>query len=254
MLTFLRKIRKSLVVSGQLRKYILYAIGEILLVMIGILLALQVNNWNQAKQLRTEEKEVILLLYNEMQLNKKYLSRLLNVDIARAQNTCRMYLEHTGLQGTPISSDTFNYQLTKTSTPFFSPITAKFDQVVNGADFSLIQDDSLRFLLTDYKVRIQYAMSIHDESRKSWDELNDYLGNHYSIRRTVSIARFLYRGLNDIGDTTFEFDHDVILKDPKFENVITNRLVYLDYWRRRVDQFLSHVELTLQYLDERLQN
>ncbi len=46
MLTFLRKIRKSLIDTGSARKYMLYAVGEILLVMIGILLALQINNWN----------------------------------------------------------------------------------------------------------------------------------------------------------------------------------------------------------------
>ena len=46
MFAFLRKVRKSLIVSGSTRKYILYAVGEIALVVIGILIALQVNNWN----------------------------------------------------------------------------------------------------------------------------------------------------------------------------------------------------------------
>ncbi len=49
MLTFLRKIRKSLVASGNARKYLLYAVGEIALVVIGILIALQINNWNQKR-------------------------------------------------------------------------------------------------------------------------------------------------------------------------------------------------------------
>jgi len=142
------------------------------------------------------------------------------------------------------------YYLTSTSTSFFSPITAKFEQVINGEDFNLIQDDSLRLLLTDYKVRLQYANYLHEDARKSWDELNDYLGDHYSVRRTVSIANFLYKHLNDIGDTTFDFDLDKILKDPHFENVLTERLVNLDYWRRRVNQFLRQLELTLNYVEE----
>ena len=50
MLTFLRKIRRSLNESGSTQKYLLYALGEILLVMIGILLALQVNNWNERRK------------------------------------------------------------------------------------------------------------------------------------------------------------------------------------------------------------
>ena len=47
MLTILRRIRRSLIDSGGARKYLLYAIGEITLVVIGILIALQINNWNQ---------------------------------------------------------------------------------------------------------------------------------------------------------------------------------------------------------------
>jgi hypothetical protein len=59
MLTFLRKIRKSLVDSGSLQKYLLYAIGEVLLVVIGILIALSINN--QSTLQKNEEKVQLLL-------------------------------------------------------------------------------------------------------------------------------------------------------------------------------------------------
>jgi len=50
-----RKIRQSLIKDGNLKKYLLYAIGEILLVMIGISLAFQVNNWNDSRIQRNAE-------------------------------------------------------------------------------------------------------------------------------------------------------------------------------------------------------
>jgi len=50
MLKFFRTIRKKLIEEDNVRKYLLYAIGEILLVVIGILIALQVNNWNEARK------------------------------------------------------------------------------------------------------------------------------------------------------------------------------------------------------------
>ncbi len=50
MLHFLRHIRQKLILQENVRKYLLYAVGEILLVVIGILIALQVNNWNQQQQ------------------------------------------------------------------------------------------------------------------------------------------------------------------------------------------------------------
>ncbi|GGE01984.1 DUF6090 family protein [Planktosalinus lacus] len=49
MIKFFRKIRKKLIEEDNVRKYLLYAIGEIVLVVIGILIALQINNWNEEK-------------------------------------------------------------------------------------------------------------------------------------------------------------------------------------------------------------
>jgi hypothetical protein len=50
MIKFFRKIRQNLLTENRYSKYLLYAIGEIALVMIGILLALQINNWNEDKK------------------------------------------------------------------------------------------------------------------------------------------------------------------------------------------------------------
>ncbi len=50
MIKIFRKIRYDLLSNGQTSKYLKYAIGEILLVVIGILIALQINNWNQVKK------------------------------------------------------------------------------------------------------------------------------------------------------------------------------------------------------------
>ena len=72
MLTYFRHIRKELFSSAPLRRYIMYATGEILLVMIGILLALQVNNWNENRKERIQEKilleETIKTLESNCQL------------------------------------------------------------------------------------------------------------------------------------------------------------------------------------------
>jgi len=69
MLHFLRKIRRNFIFSGSLRKYFLYATGEIALVVIGILIALQINNWNEWKKERTKENEILQSLVNNFELN-----------------------------------------------------------------------------------------------------------------------------------------------------------------------------------------
>ena len=69
MLRFFRRIRKSLLGSGQTRKYILYALGEVLLVMVGILLALQVNNWNEARKSRANFEFGLKEVYTQIRVN-----------------------------------------------------------------------------------------------------------------------------------------------------------------------------------------
>ncbi|MFZ9004373.1 MAG: hypothetical protein ACO3AE_10155, partial [Robiginitalea sp.] len=59
MLPFFRKIRKRLFSDPRIGKYLLYAAGEILLVMVGILLALQVNAWNE-ERLRQKRSDFAL--------------------------------------------------------------------------------------------------------------------------------------------------------------------------------------------------
>ncbi|WP_460219328.1 DUF6090 family protein [Psychroserpens sp. MEBiC05023] len=59
MIKFFRKIRQNLLSENKFSKYLIYAIGEIVLVVIGILIALQINNWNTNKQLRQSELETL---------------------------------------------------------------------------------------------------------------------------------------------------------------------------------------------------
>ena len=69
MVHFFRRIRQKLLANNQMKKYILYAIGEIALVMIGILLALQVNNWNEGRKNRLKEKVYLENLKSDLVLD-----------------------------------------------------------------------------------------------------------------------------------------------------------------------------------------
>lgn len=65
MIKFFRKIRHKLISENKFSKYVLYAVGEILLVVIGILIALQVNNWNQKRIERKIEQNYISSLIED---------------------------------------------------------------------------------------------------------------------------------------------------------------------------------------------
>ena len=80
MLKFFRSIRKGLLSEGKTSKYFKYAIGEIILVVLGILIALQLNTWNQNRQDRIQEQQILVQLLNEyennlIQMNQKIFIR-----------------------------------------------------------------------------------------------------------------------------------------------------------------------------------
>lgn len=89
MITFLRKIRQNLLVDNRFSKYLLYAIGEIVLVVIGILIALQINNWNEQ---RIESKAIAVYLQN---LKDNLEEDIAHFDMRIEDHVYRMYaLQH----------------------------------------------------------------------------------------------------------------------------------------------------------------
>lgn len=66
MLPFFRRIRRQLANNSTFFQYSRYAIGEIVLVVIGILIALQVNNWNEGRKARQEERDNLISIYHDL--------------------------------------------------------------------------------------------------------------------------------------------------------------------------------------------
>jgi len=77
MLFIFRKLRRSFFQPGKVRTYCAYAIGEIALIMIGILLALQVSDWNQARKDAGAAEQLLLNLQYEFNTNLSDLDRVL---------------------------------------------------------------------------------------------------------------------------------------------------------------------------------
>ncbi|MFK7812792.1 MAG: DUF6090 family protein [Maribacter sp.] len=73
MIKFFRKIRQKLLTENKFSKYLIYAIGEIVLVVIGILIALSINNWNQARIDKKSESKYLTDIKKEIQNNNSVL-------------------------------------------------------------------------------------------------------------------------------------------------------------------------------------
>ncbi len=76
MIKFFRKIRQDLLMENKTGKYFKYAIGEIVLVVIGILIALQINNWNTERQNENIKTSLLVKLEAELDYNTNRLDTL----------------------------------------------------------------------------------------------------------------------------------------------------------------------------------
>ena len=99
MITLFRRIRQTLIDSGSVPKYLLYATGEILLVVIGILIALQVNNWNEDRILKKELSSYLTKKMDNLYEDQRKLQELREYRVM-ASARCTDVLD-AGVSNTP---------------------------------------------------------------------------------------------------------------------------------------------------------
>ena len=151
MIKFFRHIRKSLLMDNKTSKYFKYAIGEILLVMVGILLALQVNNWNQQRMDSQKEKLLLEALHDEFIKNKSQLENVVSMHKKALESV--QYI----ISLFPINPATVNLDSLNKSMPYyarrytFSPSQGVIRSLVNTSSFELISNLELRELLISWE-------------------------------------------------------------------------------------------------------
>ena len=150
MLTFFRRIRKGLLEGGATRKYLLYAIGEIALVVIGILIALQINNWNEGRKSILEGKRFIQQIH--LDLVKEHQGIQNNIERFTSQNAGAYSLLKTiELHSDIYDGESFQKGIVAAYTPInVSREKLTWDDLISSGRVDIIRDDTLAQLLKSY--------------------------------------------------------------------------------------------------------
>ena len=172
MIGFFRKIRKQLADENKLLKYIRYAIGEIALVVIGILIALQINNWNENQKDRKAENEALINLKLEFDENQNQLDLLIERRKTQ-EKQCRSYVDLITDTTIPIS------QKIIASPPNMNTMTwgasnTVLNSLVNTGGIDRIQNDSLKFLLTKWPTLVGIFNQVEERFVNSVIRIKDY--------------------------------------------------------------------------------
>jgi hypothetical protein len=146
MLKFFRKIRQNLLNEGKTTKYFKYAIGEIVLVVIGILIALQINNWNEKRKANIFEQEILLLIDHNLEIDSQSIALELNKTKQAVQLTNRLLEKVTQKEYT----DSLNFWMAKIiSFERFKSHSSAFE-VLKAKGIENISDKKLQAELITY--------------------------------------------------------------------------------------------------------
>lgn len=154
MLQILRSVRRALVKRGELARYALYAVGEVVLVVVGILIALQVNNWNESRQSERERERILENLRADLVQEMDEFRYFIGLLEERERNT-EYVLEI--LEDPPPEIDTAEAveNIVKVGWILvYEPTLATYNEIQSSGRLSLLDADTLKKRLAEYRAQI----------------------------------------------------------------------------------------------------
>jgi len=150
MIKFFRKIRYNLMEQNKTGKYFKYAIGEIVLVVVGILIALSINNWNEERKsenlTRTYLNNLKLDLLSDLSGIEKTIK-----DINNFEEEGHYSLDVIDGKIDTIKKERFLKSLIwNNHYPIFQPSRSTYDDLINSGNIKLIKDNDLKVALSKY--------------------------------------------------------------------------------------------------------
>ena len=181
MIKFFRKIRQKMLTENKLSKYLLYAIGEIVLVVIGILIALQLNNLNEIDKVKDTEILYINALHDEFSNNLKEVERVMKVN-ERNLKIAHTLLGKMGSDNTDLTEKEFDSLMYRTIMEEiqYRPSPGTLVELVNSGNLSIVSNRELRLKLASWDgilASVLFQEEEHSKPRYKLIDLMNTLGN-----------------------------------------------------------------------------
>ena len=215
MINFFRKIRKKLADDGKPLKYLRYAFGEILLVVVGILIALNINNWNENRKAEKLELKILKELKgeftkNQVELDSAIAAHQLIKDISKELS------EIIGQESVITDIEKFNKLASITIfPPKYDPSDGVLNAVISSGDLSLFENDELKYSLSSLSGLIKRY--------EHWVEV-DY--NNIIASGPIIIERYSLRNfpfVATLGQSKFEGNPHQLSRSLEFESYVVLR-------------------------------
>ena len=214
MLRFFRQIRERLLpiaigTDNKFSKYLLYAIGEILLVVIGILIALQINNWNEDRKSQALELKTLKELKADLIQTREDI-RSDSVNFQKIIRSNEIILQHIN-ESLPYHDSLIPHFMWMEPFQTFSINQTTFDNIrQNGSN--LITNDSIRIAISDFYTR---PINLYKEVEKR--VLNEHYENYF---RPMIMQAFETVDKN----TLVPSDYATFIENPDYKQVLKHTI------------------------------
>jgi len=266
MIKFFRKIRQQLLTDNKFSKYMLYAIGEIVLVVIGILIALSINNQNEERKASWKEAIILKQLRADFNSNLEQLDQKIRMreDFKYSSMELFKYIDNPSLR----FKDSIDYHISKTM-PY-----ATFDPIINdlsgSGELSLIKNQTLKHSLTRWTAEIKDVI----EDEVIWKNYRNeqyfpFLVQHYQLRtvrnkayRSNILGKYSLKigeneeayAKDDIGNSAYKEDFNALLNHPDFEDHLT-RCYAVNSWANVQSNILrKRIVEIIELIDEEIKS
>ena len=234
MIKFFRRIRYDLMGKNKTGKYLKYAIGEIVLVVIGILIALSINNWNQVRQAHKFEKELLTELRQTIIYDYSLIERILEGN-QTSKSSCQTILTH--FEHKLPYHDSLNQHFWKAN--WWWQLNLRHTAFENAKSYGLhfIKGDSLRSLLTH----------VYENDAEYMDDQDGRLALYqYNVIEPYIINLFESTSLHS---EMIPLDYDMLRIDQKYRTILKTNIGNRNFFESYV---VTNILSKLQELDRRL--
>lgn len=218
MLKLFRKIRRQLLSESRFTKYSIYAAGEIFLVVVGILIALQVNNWNERRKSYELQKENLLLVRDEMSSNLNALVRAKQGLGERMEQQRQMLILFDSLP-TEMNEQALSLLIAKATnySTNFHYENGALTELVSTGGLKGIVNKKIRNTLASWEGKIRRVRKQEEDVDRQFDKLNDYIEQYGDFK-----AIFDETGSNEwvkVERSSNNRSNKPLLNKQEFENI-----------------------------------
>lgn len=219
MISLFRKIRQKLLAENRVTRYLIYAVGEIFLVVIGILIALQVNNYREGQQTKARETAFLHGLRSDLLLNLDELDRSID-RYSRAGRSAEVMISY--FEGAPITNmDSLNFHTMEVL--YWDPFVrnnSTLREMISSGSLGILSDDSLKAELLQMELRYDKIDGAQEHLRFDYQE---YLYGPYFRTGDIGQAYKDYIAILDGTEPTKKNSANpksikVLLNDPAYKN------------------------------------